>query len=210
MFSAILKPSRYSANARYFWARWHLHRRGILDELAKRPSDAKPPSYYELWYLYRMARGRRRLLEFGIGCSTVVLAKALHDQGGGELISVDASSKWIEISNSTFPSALRPFVKFHHSPLVMMDYAGEPCHRYVDVPTTSPDLVYLDGPAPKDVPGWRGTPVAADPLLLDLQPNSLIIVDSRQKNVAFLERHLRRPFRSEQDRAFGITTFVLG
>lgn len=210
MLRALLRPSRYPAHVRYFWARWQLRQRGLIEQFAKRPNSAIPPSYFDLWYLYRSARGCSRMIEFGIGCSTIVLAQALHDQGGGELISIDASAIWIEETRKTFPSSLQPFVKFHHSPVAPIEYGGERCHRYADVPAVSPELVYLDGPSPHDVPGWQGAPLAADPLLLDLQPGAVIIVDSRPANVAFLRRHLRQPFRSVTDRTFGVTTFTLG
>lgn len=58
-----------------------LQARGYLDFLAKRPPDAIPPEPADLWYLYRLVRRTkpRMILEFGSGCSTVLLAQALFD-----------------------------------------------------------------------------------------------------------------------------------
>lgn len=205
MLSVLLRPDRYYANARFLWAKWQVERRGLIETATPRPQDAKPASYFDLWKLYRSAKGRITVIEFGVGLSTLVLARAIHPDG--RLISIDADAKWIEVTRAALPHELASRVNFHHSKLKKTSYEGEECHRYLSVPKVTPELVFLDAPMPSDVPGWDGPPMAMDPLTMDMQPGARLIVDSRTANVEFLKRHEKRAHSVSTDRTFGITTF---
>jgi hypothetical protein len=139
------------------WGKMKLHRCGALDLLAafisKRAEGSFRPDYADLWYLYRMIRKRkpRTVLEFGSGCSTVILAKALHDNGSnscysGLLYSVDADARWADSTESSFPNCLRSVCEISYSPLLETEYEGIPAWRHATIPDVVPSFIYLDGP----------------------------------------------------------------
>lgn len=172
-----------------------------------------PPSDYDLWLLYRMIRRckPRTVLEFGVGCSTLVIAEALRRNGYGVLYSVDASKEWLDRLDANIPAALRGIARLQQSGLEIIEWKGERAHRYTDVPDVTPDLLYLDGPDPRDVPDWSGGPLAADPILMEhkFPVGFRMIVDSRAANCAMLDQHLTRRYRKRHDDIFKITTYDL-
>ncbi len=196
------------------WSRMQMQRHRLNELFADRPSDAIAPQPVDLWNLYREVAVYKpqRVLEFGVGYSTSILAEALHRNGAGHLYSVDADARWLEASKLALPERLWPHVTFIRSPVVAMDYQGERCHRYTDVPELPYDLIYLDAPAPGDVQGWPDgmEVVAADPVLMEmsLTPAARIVVDGRLKNVEFLKRHLQRQYRVCTNTLFKVTTFA--
>lgn len=111
-----------------------LRRRGALDFLAHRPSHSIPPDFADLWFLYRVVRRRRPryILEFGSGCSTVIMARALWDnqqaspQKTGYLYSIDADPYWAEITTQSMPPHLRGVCEVWCSPVVEVTYQGIP------------------------------------------------------------------------------------
>ena len=92
-----------------YWARRVLKNLGYLDFLEKRPPGSFSPETDDLWYLYRLVRSRKPkvILEFGSGCSTVLLAQALFDNAKeseiqkGFLYSMDVSENWGQVTKST-------------------------------------------------------------------------------------------------------------
>jgi len=100
------------------WAGHQLRQHGALDVLltfhAARPSGANFADLTDLWFLYRMIRQRkpRTLLEFGSGCSTVILAQALWNNQchsadrGGYLYSIDADPYWADATAKAMPAHL--------------------------------------------------------------------------------------------------------
>ena len=70
---------------------------------------------------------------------------------------------------------------------------------YPEVHTLKPDIIYLDGPDPKSVPGYtdsRGTvfpPIVFDPLDMedDLPAGAVIVVDGRPSNSMVLHNNFR-------------------
>jgi predicted O-methyltransferase YrrM len=151
-----------------------------------------PPDYSDLWFLYQAVRTHRptTLLEFGSGCSTVVLAFGLHQNGAGHLWSVDGEKAWVHATEAALPKDLRPFVTVVHSP-VREDDRDVPGLSHEHVPGISPDFVYLDGP-----PLTRQRQVAFDVLDLEarLRPGCLIVIDGRRKNAQYLSRRLTRDY----------------
>ena len=155
-----------------------------------RPRDAIPPDYSDLWFLYREVRRRRptTVLEFGSGCSTVVLAFALHQNGNGHLWSLDAEAAWAEATTVALPEAVRPLVTVVYAP-VREDDRDVRGWSYSNIPDVDPDFVYLDGPAL--TPDRK---VAFDVLDLQsrLKPGCIVVVDGRGANVRYLEARLTR------------------
>lgn len=204
-----------AGNAASFWAKRQMDRSGLSDMLKVRPANAIPPQAYDLWNLFRLVRQRRphSVFEFGVGCSSMVLAEALRRNGQGRLYTIDANEHWLGVAQKDFPDRLRERVTFIHSPLETIEHAGAVCSRYTRVPDAAPDFLYLDGPAPADIPGWpTGKAVcAADPVLLEprVAPGFFMVVDGRTDNVAFLKQQLRRKYAVRHNEMFKLTAFEL-
>lgn len=204
---------RTTASLRLRFARWWVNRTGFGNVLAE--PGKLPLQHVDLLNLYWTVRRRkpRIILEFGIGDSTIFMAEALKRNGSGTIIAIEANKQWLNHFHSRLPEHLSSFVMTQFSELEATTYKGEPCHRYVDAPTVKPDLMYLDGPDPRDVPGWPedGHPIAADPLYLEpsFPPGFRLIVDTRLKNCEFLERHFTRKYRKHYDDIFKIVTYDL-
>ena len=199
----------------YAWAERCLRRLGLLEAFAHRPADACPPDYADLWYLYRLVRHRRPacVLEFGAGCSTLVIARALRDNHRAavardpfdnrrrlpKLVSVDSEPQWAEAAWRQLPPDLLPYASVSHVPLVECEHAGVPGFWYhpAGLPDVRPDLVYLDGPALTPT-----RKVAFNPLDLEtrVDPGCLMVVDGRFDQQAFLRAHLRRRWTYRQNR----------
>jgi hypothetical protein len=181
--------------------RRELAARGYLALFARRPSEAKPPVWSDLWFLYRTVRERKPkvVLEFGSGCSTIVYAQALADNAAegapGFLHSLDADPHWGQVTIDSMPDQLRAFCEVTITPAVPCDYEGEKVWRFDDVPDVVPELIYLDGPALT-----KERRAAVD--VLDMEPTFpagfRLIVDGRSKNCALLEQHFKRQYRRER------------
>lgn len=63
------------------------------------------PQAVDLRNLYKnvIARRPRVILEFGVGHSTIVMAEALRELGGGEIFTIDANLDWLNLFNSQVP-----------------------------------------------------------------------------------------------------------
>jgi len=177
--------------------RLRLRRAGALGPLQEfmrsRPDDALPPDYADLWFLYRTARKRSAttLLEFGSGCSTVVLAVAAQQNGSGHLWTLETEEKWSRANEAALPASLKPFVTVVTAPAVEddRDIGG---WRHSNIPDIDPDFLYLDGPA---LTSER--PVAFDPLDLEarFKPGFVMVVDGRRINSLYLRDRLERSYR---------------
>ncbi len=112
------------------WARQRLADNDVLEVIrafvAKRPPNALPPDYADLWFLYRQVKARKPkvVLEFGSGCSTVVLAQALYHIGReaaelrGHLYAVDGEAAWAESTAAALPRHSRTLCTVSYSPLL--------------------------------------------------------------------------------------------
>ena len=197
------------------WANYQLSKRGYLDFLPSRPPHAYLPDFSDLWFLYKTVRDRkpRCILEFGSGCSTVIMAQALWDsqressgKDHGYLYSVDADAYWTNVTTKSVPDHLRAICEVWYSPLLEVEYLGIPAFRHARVPDVVPDFVYLDGP---DL--TPGRQVVVDVLDIEhrLSPGFSMVVDGRKKNTDFLLKHLRRQYTYKHRRQFHNSVFVL-
>ncbi|MGE0479630.1 MAG: hypothetical protein AB7Q17_04065 [Phycisphaerae bacterium] len=219
------------ANLRGVWRRWsaayvrsmrqreqrrakaRLDRRGWLDSLAARPADAFAPDYADLWFLYTTVRRRRPrvVLEFGSGCSTVMIARALWDNVNGRhtdarLVTVEADARWAEVTRGTLPAHLRAMTDIFVAPAIEDTFAGAPVLRHERLPDVTPDFIYLDGPALS-----AARPAAIDVLALEprFPRGFFMVVDGRAENVALLRRALRRQYAVRTNHGLQNTTFAL-
>lgn len=182
------------------WAYYQLNRRGYLDLLSARPPDAFPPDFSDLWFLYKLVRERKPhcILEFGSGCSTIILAQAVWENernssahANSNLYSLDADPYWTEVTRKTIPPYLQKICHIIHSSLLAVDYLGAAGWRHANVPDITPDFIYLDGPAL--TPGRQ---VVVDVLDMEKRflPGFFMIVDGRRENTAFLLKHLKKRY----------------
>ena len=180
----------------HLWSEFQLARRGYLGFLAARPADSLPPDCADLWFLYRLIRARRpnTVLELGSGFSTVIMAYALRENGGGMMWSIDADERWMGVTQSLLPKSLTPHCRILHCPAKAEDWRGYRVWRHAGLPEVTPDFLYVDGPGGDE---GRTPAITADPL--DLEPKFplgfIMVIDGRYATYAFLKTHLQRRYR---------------
>lgn len=106
-----------------------------------------PPDFVDLFYLYTHVRTRRprRVLEYGSGVSTLVMALALEKNGEGRLISLEPSEEWARLTQACLPERLRAISEVIYSPGVACEVDGRQTVRFAEQPLTDPDMIYIDG-----------------------------------------------------------------
>lgn len=178
------------------------------------------PESDDLYFLYAFVRETACLavLEFGSGWSTFALAQGLLENfetladsyavrhpNPFRLMTVDASSEWLQISLQRLTPAQRKLVEPVHSVPRLVEYRGAYATLFDHIPTFVPDLIYLDGPDPDQVEGsiagfhlaeTHGLPMAADLLRIEphLWPGTVIVTDGRTANARFLRDRFVRPW----------------
>lgn len=106
--------------------------------------------YYKYLKLYRlMSRYKfKEILECGSGVSTVIIAYALRQNGGGRVTSMEQhSGEYFQGLLDIFPGELKSFVEFKTSPCFLDHYGFLRGVRYADVPERLYDFVFIDGPS---------------------------------------------------------------
>jgi hypothetical protein len=194
------------------WSRRSLERDGHLDFMANRPPEAFGGDFADLWYLYRLVRQHRPavIVEFGSGCSTVVLAQALFDEARvtgrspGFLYSIETTDQWREVTLGSIPEHLRGLCEVRHGPVRVVEHQGQPVFVHENVPEVQIDMLYLDSPALTDE-----VRVAADPVLLEKRLSSgfVGVVDGRPENVRFLKENLGHRYDFRENVVLGSTVF---
>lgn len=152
------------------------------------------------------------ILEFGSGCSTVLLAQALLDNAtesgeqGGFLYSLDVDEEWAQVTRSSMPERLKDFYEIRHAPVEIVNHRGTRVFRHQNVPELDIDMIYLDGP-----PLTPEIRVAIDPIDLEglMRSEFVLCVDGRKENVRYLKQHLRRRYRIRANRIRNNPTFYL-
>ena len=173
--------------------RARLWRAGALRPLRRfrraQPASALEPDWSDLWFLYRLVRERRpeTLLEFGSGCSTVVLATAVRDNGVGHLWSLEVDERWARVTQAALPEELRDVVTLVQSRAEASD-RDLPGWTHANVPDVDPDFLYLDSP-----PLTSERRVAFDPIDLEprFRPGFVMVLDGRRRNAFYLRDNLR-------------------
>jgi hypothetical protein len=188
VISAIEPQMRKALN---WWSKRQLERRGLLDLLSNRPSNAYRPDHVDLWFLYRQIRKKRPpcVLEFGAECSTAKLARALYDNARkssdpvGHLHSVDTVPYWAEITRTLMPKHLQGISTMTVSALTSVEFAGVRVLRHVTVPDVAPDFIYLDGP---DFQDFKEKAVC-DPIDIERRSHEgfCMVIDGRTENTKF-------------------------
>jgi len=165
-----------------------LDKLGFTKLFDKRPKDAIPPVWEDLWFLYQKVRERKpeEVLEFGSGCSSIIIAQALYDNNNGRLFSFDNHRKWLQITWDSMSKHLIPFCDFTYKVLAEAKMDGVLTYLYYPIPAPLySDILYVDGPELTDK-----IKVTANPLFNENIFNYMII-DGRWETVDFLEKHLK-------------------
>ena len=168
-----------------------------------RPAEAYPCVPGDMLYLYKAVRDAQPevILEFGSGCSTIMMSQALADnaQEGkvGRLYSLDADTRWGQVTIDSMPDELVEWSDITLTEAIPSEFAGEPVWRYANIPGVVPDLIYLDGPA---LNKERKAAVDVLDMEMSLKPGSRLIVDGRIPNCKFLERHFQRNWRGKRNK----------
>lgn len=195
-----------------------LARRDYVKLFDRRPKEAHKPNWIDLWSLYKMIRRRKpkNVLEFGSGCSTIIISQALADNAAegapGHLYSLDTKPEpgetdWGQVTLDSMPEYLKSFCTLNVVPVVLGDYEGIPAWRYQGVPEIAPDFVYLDGPGLVHTKHKR----AADVLDIEshFRPGFRLLVDGRHENCQFLKDKLKKDYKIKYHPIFHRTTFDL-
>jgi hypothetical protein len=167
--------------------RYRLRREGVIEVVtefnAMRPSYSFDADWLDLWGLYSDIRKRKplRVLEYGSGVSTAVMAYALRRNGAGRLTALESEAGWAAMNDAALPADLRDRCEVLHAPARAVLIDGVKAWRFSISPVSNPDYIYVDGP-----PGTADRQVTADPLSLDLADGVRIVVDGRTTTKRFL------------------------
>jgi Methyltransferase domain len=157
------------------------------------PGQAYQPDWADLFNIYQMVRKNkpRVIIEFGSGCSTVMFARALADNGSGHLYSIDASQPFLQRTQSYIPEGLVPYVSLSYSEIELGEMNGESIMWHRNVPDVPADMVYLDGPDYHDFSVDIET--QADGVLLEPKGTEhyTILIDGRWKTFEFTRNNLK-------------------
>lgn len=218
-----------------------LDQEGCLDFVKHGIDQELSPEWDDLARLYLLVRRRKpfKVLEFGSGFSTLVIACALEKNWNDylkglsnveeskrkceqpHLVALESSEKWKENTLKKLDSVnLRDYVSIEISEVEIAEYNGQICHYYNKLPDIVPDFVYLDGPDSATVKGTINglsfknpcrTVMSADILKYEssLLPGFFMIVDGRTNNCRFLERNLQRKYTYKYHKEADVSTFEL-
>ena len=184
--------------------------------------DEMKPDLIDLKNIFELITSRKPkcVLEFGVGFSTICISLALkeNEKNGffGHLYTVDAEKFWIKNTEDKFPSDLKKYVTFHHSPCSVSTVNNQLVCNFDILPNISPNFIYLDGPS-SSVGSIRGLGfdegdrrmVNSDILLYESSSPSdfFILIDRRYVNMNFLINNLKYKYTVKKDLALGIVTF---
>ena len=102
--------------------------------------------------LGELGRGPRRVVECGCGRSTVVIARALRELGGGELRSLEHNPAWAQLCRARLAAeGLTGIAAVIEAPLERHPLAPPGCAWYADwslaqLPESGIELLLVDGP----------------------------------------------------------------
>ncbi|MCG2590825.1 class I SAM-dependent methyltransferase [Rhodohalobacter sulfatireducens] len=198
------------------------------------------PDLRDLARLHATIRARKifTILEFGIGYSTIVMAKALKKNQEDwdelekkplvrkstpfEVHCVDASTKWIDVTLNGIPPDCKHIVKTHETKVNSGLFSGRSCHFYNQIPNVIPDFIYLDAPHPNHVRKRDGKNskwsknkdrviMSGDLLRMEpvLLPGACILVDGRTANARFLKHFFYRNWSFIRDENGDVTAMEL-
>lgn len=113
-------------------------------------SGASWSDYYTLYH-YVIEIKPRKIIEFGSGVSSVILALAAQElyKNGIEthIDSMESDNKYLDNLKSIFPETLSSYVTHHYSPGVLVEFNENfMISRYENLPEGRFDMAFVDGP----------------------------------------------------------------
>jgi hypothetical protein len=179
------------------WGIYTAYRRlkklGLVQMYCKVPQQAYQPDWADLLNIYESVRKKkpRTVIEFGSGCSTLMFARALADNGFGHLYSIDASQPFLQRTRSYMPEDLVPYVSLSYSEIELGEMNGKSVMWHRSVPEVAADFVYLDGPDYHDFSVIIET--QADGILLEPKATQhyTILIDGRWQTFEFTRKNLK-------------------
>ena len=179
------------------------------------------PDYLDLFSIYQTIylNNRTTILEFGSGCSTLVMAQCLSDlkkkfskeikrirrANPFELFFVENEKKYLKYTKDSLRMLkLNTKINPYFSEVEMSTFQDLYCTEYKKLPRCNPDFIYLDGPGQdkvkKNINNFTIAnnidmcPMASDILKFEffLLPGTIIMVDGRGQNTLFLRKNLKR------------------
>ena len=167
-----------------------------------------PPIYHDLYFLYREIRRRRPgyVLEFGCGYSTLVIAKALYDNGGGEAWSLETEPYWANNTRQMIPHILDNHYRILEVGVTDKDYGEDKALWFSEIPNCIPEFIYVDAPATDSEIQGVANILEMEPLF---KKGFFMVVDGRKQAVKFFRKNLRRNYVFQDRRLFGNSAFEL-
>ncbi len=158
-------------------------------EVRKNKNFTKGYKDYSKYYiLYKAIRKfkPKHVLECGSGITTLIIAFALKENGGGKFVSMDELSQF----GDTTARIVREKgldVEMRISPSIEDVYGEISGHRYQNIPDYPYDFIFVDGPVT--------TSVDLDAFyLLHKNPKAKVLVDCRAKTVRALQTKYKGRF----------------
>jgi hypothetical protein len=202
----LSEPRRAWNAEKRAWGLWSarekLRQLGLVEMYDDIPDEVYRPDWADLLNMYNLVRRRkpRIIIEFGSGCSTLMLAQAIaHNQIAGEnsghLYSVETSEHFKRLTDSYLPRRLTPFVEIIRSEIEFGEIAGTKVLWHKTIPDVVPNLVYLDGPDYQDFS--TDVKTQAEGVLLEQRSATdyAILVDWRQATFEFTRANLKRRYK---------------
>ncbi len=203
---------KIKSRARYL-GKIRLGQEGLLGLLEQRPSNALRPDYDDLWRLYRNISSRKpsQVIEFGSGCSTLIIGEALRRNGLGKLLTLETDRHWADSIAAELPWFLRSIVTVKLCTVEPVPHWKDRMWRLAGVPYMPVDFIYLDGPYWGQFPDIKQLGITVDPVLMErnFKPGFSMLVDYRKNTVAWLRKHLTRDYRVKTSRTFEYSQFTL-
>lgn len=138
-----------------------------------------------LLYIYEIVLEKKpkNIVEFGSGFSTIVIAKALQQNGCGHITSLEHMNNFVNsIKFMIDGEDLSEFADIRHSPLITLNTSEEDSYWYDSSylsDLSNIDLVIIDGPPAKTCKHARYPAIPA--LINKLDRNALIILDDANR-----------------------------
>lgn len=186
------------------------------------------PDYKDLYLLYRFITLNKRLsvLEMGSGYSSIVMSKALIENKQKynlKLRNIKHIPKFQLSCNENLKKyhlklsqIIKKFkIKNLNNNFSNVKYSkinNKICTYYTKLIFNHPDFIYIDGPSPLSVKGYKlNMPMSGDVLNYEhfLNPGTIILIDGRTANARFLKSNFQRNWIYRHDKLNDQSIFYL-
>lgn len=184
------------------------------------------PDIKDLIRLHYTVTSRKvtKVLEFGVGYSTIFIADALRHNSKKyskfvnlnlrrsnpfKVHSVDSNKKYLNLFKKKLSKDLKKYIYTNFSSATITSFKGQICSKLTKIPNVAPDLIYIDGPSFLDIKGSIDgihfnnkdrTTLNCNILRMEnfLLPGTLIIWDGQTNNARFNSANFVRKWHSKR------------